>query len=157
MKQALKTAMMDSISEVFETMFFISLEFSDLDSIDKYSELSTGNVIVSMLEYTGKFSGHFVLCVPEILLKLITENFIGIDINDITEQNMTDTLKEAINMTGGNTFTNYDSNIEFNLNIPKIIKQEDIHKLNTKAKFDEIAISVETIDGAMCVQCVFSQ
>ncbi len=68
MKTALKTAMTASISNVLETMFFMSLEFNDQTILEAGDIPGEDKTISCRIGFKGKFSGYFILLVPEKLL-----------------------------------------------------------------------------------------
>ena len=101
MKTALKTAMTTSISEVLETMFFMSLEFSEDGSIENDVIKDSEKTIACRISFSGKFNGYFMFLVPEKVILEMTKNFMGMDKDDITEEQSGGTIKEAINMLAG--------------------------------------------------------
>ncbi len=68
MKTTLKTAMMASISEVLDTMFFLPLEFSDQASPETDGVLGEDKTIACRIGFKGRFSGYFTLFIPENML-----------------------------------------------------------------------------------------
>jgi chemotaxis protein CheY-P-specific phosphatase CheC len=153
MKTALKTAMMTSISEVIETMFFMSLEFSDNASIETDVIKDTENNIACRIDFSGKFSGYFIFIMPEKLILEMTESFMGLDRNDITEEHSSGTIKEAINMLAGSSLSAFDSTIVFDLSIPEIVDTSEVVS-SGKGSEEEITVVTETMEGCMALKAV---
>lgn len=66
MKNRLKAAMKSSISEILETMFFVSLEFDESGNFDDFIQSANGNLSASRLRFGGDLSGSFFfLCAGE--------------------------------------------------------------------------------------------
>ena len=121
MKKLLK-AMMDSTSEVMETMFYFPVEFDDepepLD-IDAMSEKEP--CLASFIGFSGDFSGSFTLIMPEKLLMVMAENFMGEPGHMITREHLMGTLTETLNMICGSTLARFANKEPFNLELPRII------------------------------------
>ena len=62
-KKNLMTAMKASISEVFETMFFLPLEFSDCDDLKEFIQAGNEDLLVSKIDFDGPLSGHFLFLI----------------------------------------------------------------------------------------------
>ncbi len=154
MKTALKTAMMASISEVLETMFFLSLEFNDQTTLEDSGVLDADKPLACQIGFEGNFSGYFILLVPNKLLNYMTVSFMGMEEDELIDEYINGTIKETINMLAGSTFSNFDDTAEFQLNIPKIV---DIDKAITLDKDqEEITVIVETTEGHLALKTVFS-
>ncbi len=154
MTTTLKTAMTDAISEVLETMFFLSQEFYD-QTIEESGILDQGKIVSSRLFYEGGgMSGCFMLIVPEELLFDMAENFMGQDREEIAQEHLNGTLTEIINMFAGNCFSHYDDQTEFQLKIPEIIDNELIISTNLQDGEEEITIITETTEGFLAVKAI---
>ena len=147
MKQTLTTAMMTSISEVLETMFFMSLECETDQTLDTYLGATQGNLPCCRIEYSGKVSGFFLLFMPEKLLFDMTSGFMGLEEDQVTEQHLEGTIKESLNMIAGSTFTNLDNQAVFKLGIPERIDPQAVNPGETSAGSDGVFIRIHTMDG----------
>lgn len=156
MKTALKAAMTTSISNVFETMFFMVLEFDDQMTPDTCQATWKDEILVCRIAFKGKFSGHFYLFIPEALLYILTENFMAMDKEDITAEHLIGTLKEAVNMLAGSTLSNFDDTLVFQLSIPEIMDIDDIRVVKTKSGEEKISIVTETPEGCLALSVVFN-
>ncbi len=154
MKKALKTAMMASISEVLETMFFMSLEFNEQTTLEASGLLDVDKTIACRIKFKGGFSGYFILFVPGKLLFNLAESFMGQDRDDITDEHINGTIKEAINMLAGSTFASFNDKIDFQLTIPEIIDISKATGLGKKPDEEEIVVVTETTEGSLALKVV---
>ncbi len=146
MMKDLKQKMTTSISEVLETMFFMALEFEECEDIRESNISAESNVRVCKLDFSGKLNGHFLIFIPEDLLISMTSDFTGEDREDITQEYTDGTIKEVINMVGGNMFAALDNQSAFKLGIPEII--EDKNFVNTiSSNPPEGLVLAEAIEG----------
>lgn len=157
MKEALKAAMTTSISEVLETMFFMTIEATeDTEWTDLMDSAYGNNLFVSRINFHGPLSGSFFLMVPEDILSAMTEMFMGMETGDVTEMHLTGTISEAINMIAGNTFSKLDDQTVFNLEIPEAVKTAS---LPTPAQFPgnaSIFFRIETPGGNLGLLLFYS-
>jgi len=154
MKEAMKTAMTTSISEVLETMFYMSLEFSDQATLEEDVMKDTVNTTACKIDFKGRISGYFVLFIPDKLLLDMTENFMGLDKEDITDEHSSGTLKEAINMLAGSALSGFDDKVVFQLSIPEIIDIGNATSAGKGKSEEEIVIVTETIEGYLAIKAV---
>lgn len=122
-KDALKTAMMTSISDVLETMFFMPLDFVT-DGSDTPAAMTGG--IAATLTFNGPDKGFFALSLPESMARDICADFLGIDGQRVGLKDMTGTVQEMINMLAGNTLSLYDADVVFDLGVPESTAPETI-------------------------------
>jgi len=149
-KEALITAMKNSISEVLETMFFLPLDFPGSDMWD-LSNLDKEDTMVSRLSFTGPFDGYFIFFIPKEPASSLTADFLGKDIESISRDHVTDTVKETLNMLAGNTFRNYDDLAVFDLGFPELIDLDDIRGDDSG---EEVLITINTLDNHLALKMV---
>ena len=77
------------------------------------------------------------------MARSVTADFMGKNEGDVSVENMTGTIKEMINMIGGNSFTSYDGNSTYDLGIPSILSQDEIARELTM--MDDISILIDTL------------
>lgn len=154
MKTTLKTAMMASISEVLDTMFFLPLEFSDPASPETDGVFGEDKTVACRIGFQGRFSGYFTLFVPENMLVTLTENFMGLNPDNITPEHTFGTIKEALNIMAGGTLSGFDDTIEFQLTIPEIIHNKIAFKKGTDEK--EIVVITKTTEGSLVLRAVIT-
>jgi CheY-specific phosphatase CheX len=155
MKQALTTAMMTSISEVLETMFFMSLECTVDQTRDSFLSAAPSELSCCRIQYDGKVSGHFEFFMPESILAEMTSGFMGLEEDQINAQQLEGTLQEALNMIAGSTFTNFDNQAVFQLGIPETADLDTIHQSGMSSDQENIFILVNTMDGDIGLNLVY--
>ena len=124
--KALKTAMTDSISEVLETMFFLPLDMDDADKPQSLWPSEDEDILVSQLNFNGLFSGRFYFFIPNSLAVSITTSFLGIAEDDLAGEQLSETVDEIINMVAGNTFSKFDDQQIFDLDVPMSVRFKDL-------------------------------
>jgi len=145
-KKTLMTAMKDSIFNVLETMFFLSLNIDERLTVPQSTLLTSGKILGSRLTFSGSRNGVFYFFIPEFLLMDITENFLGEDKDELTDEHITGTLNEILNMVAGSTFAEYDHENEVKLGIPEPVHVDDSMKKAMEA-YTETYYLVETTEG----------
>jgi hypothetical protein len=166
MKTTLKTAMMASISEVLDTMFFLPVEFSDPAGTETDGIVDEDKTIACRIGFQGRFSGYFTLFVPENMLFTLTENFMGLNPDHITSEHTFGTVKEALNIMAGGTLSGFDDTIEFQLTIPEIIESQqaiiEIIDMNNKISVGkredekELVVKTKTTEGSLVLRAVIT-
>ncbi|HCY87827.1 MAG TPA: chemotaxis protein CheX [Desulfobacteraceae bacterium] len=116
MKTELMTQVTNSIFEVMETMFFMTLEKPKSPPAEIGDAQKT-----SAITFSGEYSGTIFLSIPEGLLRTMTENLLGQDIDTLTQAHVDGTLKEALNMIAGSALTKVDNTAYMGLGIPEIV------------------------------------
>jgi len=157
MKEALKTAMMTSISEVLETMFFMTIETTEgAEWADMVDDASGEKHYVSKIEFSGPLSGFFILSVPESILSGMAEMFMGMETADVTETHLSGTISEAINMIAGNTFSKFDDQAVFSLEIPELADAKTLSKDGGHPEKESLFVRIETPGGYLGLQAFYS-
>lgn len=121
MKNILMTAMKNSISEVMETMFFLPVEFRE-ESFLETAEIGRAPM-GSSLRFTGDVSGAMVLIVPRDLLGEMGENFMGEHRDHLTQDHLSGTLTEMLNMVCGNALSKVAAKVPYELDIPRVLEE----------------------------------
>ncbi len=151
-RKALMRAMKNSISEVIETMFFLPVDFSDTVNVKELWHPEEIQMSATKLDFSGPFSGSFVLFIPEEFAVSLTANFLGKDKEKVSEDNVIETSKEVINMIAGSTFANFDDQSVFDLNIPEnILFEQAVHFSGTE---DDIFVQIITLDNYFVLKMV---
>ncbi len=151
----LKAAMMASISEVLETMFFMSVDFDMHKTIKKNIDIfQNGITMVCRLDFAGPFSGCFLLIIPEKLLADMSQNFMGMEQIKIKQQHLEGTIKELTNMIAGNTFSTLNDQIEFTLSIPELIDTRTLTSNYMGNHEKGVEIITETTGGFLAVKII---
>lgn len=110
-----------SISEVMETMFFMPVEFEEPSDLKEITLLKENQTRVCRLNFTGDRSGSVILLAPRALLAEMTENFMGEPADSFIDELLEGTLKETVNMVGGNALRKIQASRPFELSIPELI------------------------------------
>lgn len=151
----LMTQITVSISEVMETMFYIPVEPRDGNiTIEDSGLLESVRAEAATITFHGSFSGTIDLIIPETLLIIMAENFMGESRHHLTEEHLEGTLKETLNMLAGNTFSKIDNRSSFCLGIPEIkrsgIKENSERKEAPSCNTNMLV--VDTLDGPMGIK-----
>ncbi|MCP3875784.1 MAG: chemotaxis protein CheX [Desulfobacteraceae bacterium] len=125
MKKILMKAMMTSISEVMETMFFLPVEF-DGESTLSGCGLSKEKIFACRLGFNGDTSGSATIVAPKTLAAEMAENFMGEAKKSLTDEHFSGTLTELCNIVCGNALSKTESKIPFELSIPELINESEV-------------------------------
>jgi len=143
--------MKNSISDVLETMFFLSLDYPHDVSNNELWNTGKDQILASTLNFDGPFSGNTVFCIPKKIALSITADFLGKDEEDVSDDQINGTVKEIINMLTGNTFSIYDPDTVFNLEVPEMVKFDDFLKdLSDSEK--RFSVVIETMENYLAFQ-----
>ncbi len=146
MKKSLMKNLKTSISEVMETMFFISVNIKETSSIEDSGILKIDDIKICLLNFKGTISGIFLLYVPESFLKIMVINFLGIDEEKIENEHITGVIKESINIIAGNMFSKLDKSNEIQIDIPELLNNETLPKQISNNKNKECFV-IESNEG----------
>jgi chemotaxis protein CheY-P-specific phosphatase CheC len=157
MKEALKAAMTTSISEVLETMFFMTIEATeDTDWSDLTDPVYGEKLFASKINFQGPLSGTFILIIPERILSAMTEMFMGMESGEVNENHLSGTILEAINIIAGDTFSKLDDQTVFNLEIPKSVEAEQLPGITQPSGRETIFFRIETPGGNLGLLLFYS-
>lgn len=149
--KAMKTAMKNSISDVLETMFFLPVDFEDSIHMEEIWNPDKDKIIAAKLNFDGPLSGHCIFYVPEKLAVSITADFMGKKKEDISDNQVKETVKEITNMIAGNTFSLYDSETVFNLGVPELVSLDGFHK-DSSGFENKVSITIDTPEDFLAFQ-----
>jgi CheY-specific phosphatase CheX len=134
----LTTVMTTSISEVFETAFFETVDIQPakerLSMADFQDQCLTG----AFIGFSKGLEGAVYVIAPDRWVSRMTADFLGIDPDQITEDQKTDTIKEATNMIAGHMFSLFDKDGRIQMGIPELIRRSPL-----------IAEDIDAIKGTM--------
>ncbi len=150
-KESLITAMKNSISDVLETMFFLPVDYND--SVQK-EELWAGEkdlILAAKLDFDGPFSGCCVFFIPKKLAVSLAADFMGTDEEAVSDDQITGTVLEITNMIAGNTFSLYDSQAVFNLDVPEQVEFSDYLKEVSDSE-SRLFIVIDTLEDRLAFQ-----
>jgi len=104
----------------------------------------------AIINFSGPIDGSIFFLIPKTAANEITANFLGNNVESIEEEQRKDTIKEALNMVGGNMLSDLDSEGLISLDIPQLISQEDLSPDKLQDLQGEIFF-IETEDNRMVV------
>lgn len=118
MDTTLRQTIYETLSEVFETMYFTFLEplfetppLPEIVVADGYYE--------AVIAFQGVRSGSLRFYLPNSLARGITVNFLGADEVDVNEAQVLDTVKETANMAVGSLLGRIDPAGTIKLGLPR--------------------------------------
>jgi CheY-specific phosphatase CheX len=118
MDTQIKEMLLQTMSEVFETMFFSFLE--PLFEIPAREEIEVSvDYINTIISYSGTKNATVNFYFPIGLAKFITSNFLGIDESALEDSQVVDTAKETANMAIGSFLGKLDPEGNCTLAIPE--------------------------------------
>jgi len=162
MKEALKTAMTNSISDVLETMFFMTLTIDEQADPKAFLASDGDALVASHIVFHGPFSGHFIFMVPKEILESMSKTFAGLDsqkvskVSEVSDAHILGTISEAINMIAGNTFSNLNDQAIFKLGIPEITQVPEVNSRSNESRQDNLFLLIKTSGGNMGLQVFYS-
>lgn len=109
-----RSAMKDAISEVLETMFFVFVDFDEGLAVRQLGECES---LVSLVN--GEGTVDISLTASREFARMISANMLGVEEQEITSEDLEDTMKEFANMVGGNYKARVDINNQWELGIPR--------------------------------------
>lgn len=119
MEQTWTTALKDSISEVFSTMFFMVPE-EDESLLQTLAGEPANGWLEGWLEVVqGEEKVKVWVWAPPDLAGELAANILSLDPDGITPDDMTDAFKEMINMVVGRLLTVVDTNSEWRMGLPQ--------------------------------------
>ena len=149
-KSTMKTALRDSISEVLEKMFFQPVQIST-DGVDLRQWFTRKpSLYGANINFSGPIDGAIFFLIPKTAADEITANFLGNNVESIEEEQRKDTIKEALNIIGGNMLSDIDAEGLFSLDIPQLIAKAALSSDKLQDLQGEI-ICIETEDNRMVV------
>jgi hypothetical protein len=110
----------EAISRVMETMFFMPVQFADGPQSPGDWFSREANVLEALIDFQGSRPGTGVLLVPAQGLKEMAANFLGLKEAEVGEEQMQDTLREAVNMMTGQMLSLLDRRGGYALGIPRL-------------------------------------
>ncbi len=115
----IQTHLKEAISRVMETMFFLPVQFADGPRPLGEWFFREANVLEALIDFQGSRSGRGFLLVPVQGLKEMAANFLGLREAEVSEEQVRDTLKEAVNMMMGQMLSLLDRDGGYALGIPR--------------------------------------
>ncbi|MCU0596221.1 MAG: chemotaxis protein CheX [Desulfobacterota bacterium] len=122
----------EAISRVMETMFFMPVQFGDgTHSLGEWFSREP-TVREALIDFQGARSGRGFLLVPVQGLKEMAANFLGLREAEVDEEQMQDTLREAVNMMMGQMLSLWDRKGGCALGIPRFTGERILREVQAQ-------------------------
>ncbi len=152
-KQALTTALTTSISEVMETMFFLPVDFPGTIPEGELWGPEKDEVMTARLEFDGPFSGTCLFLVPKKAAASIAADFMGMDEETVSTDQVRETVMEIINMIVGSTLSCYNRQAVFNLKIPELVEPGGQDEVVVDSE-NRIFIVIDTLENHLAFKMI---
>lgn len=149
-KNQLLQAAKGSISEVLETMFFLPIDRTDTVEAAVFNDAIEKDTELVQVGFSGMFSGTFLLMIPDELASFLTASFLGSIEEQVTPAHIIETKKEMANMIAGNTFAQFNDQVEFDLGIPELVSPSDV--LDGRGGDEEIFYQTHTLEKFLLIR-----
>ncbi|MFO7753342.1 MAG: chemotaxis protein CheX [Desulfobacteraceae bacterium] len=127
-----------STSEVMETMFFLPVEKNGGISLEDTGLCSANETLAAGISFSGAFSGRICIFMPDSLLKMMAENLMGLNPDDVTAEDTAGTLTEALNMIAGNALRKIDDRFSSHLGLPATVDPAEVKNLENMVIFQTL-------------------
>ncbi len=107
----LRQTLMQSIFEVFEKMFYIFLEPSDVHFL--------GFDVEANIDFQGALMGSLSLQLSHNMAKHMVSHLLNVPLDQVTDEHVQDCAKEAANMICGNFITKADHQNAYDFSSPQ--------------------------------------
>lgn len=154
MLENLRQTVISVVSNVFETMFFLTLELQEEGWAEGMSSLTPSSTFFrGGIGFHGRQSGRLRLYLPSELAKAMATNFLGLEEGTATESQTQDMVSELCNVVCGNLLSQLDRKTVWDLSLPRTllissseIKKEDegsgiMLRFNTEG--DEVRVNIQ--------------
>lgn len=138
----------DATQEIFETMIMLPVTPGEArsDGAQKYHCTVSG-----MVGLAGLFKGMIAIHTPDAIAKGITGSFLGMDVDEITED-VTDAIGELANMLAGTVKLALSQNgKDITLSIPSTISGEE-YSINCILETDRVIMPFTLESGEFLVE-----
>jgi len=152
-KKDLIAAMMNSISEVLEKMFFMPIDFLEAEGFDALGPSKDDEILASKLNFKGAFSGYCVFHIPKSVAASLSADFMGFEASTLSRDQISGTVKEITNMVVGNMFSLLDETMVFDLEVPELVPSGDYHE-GFSASERELFVGIQTLEDFLAFQMI---
>jgi len=154
MLENLRQTVISVVSNVFETMFFLTLELQEEGWAEGMSSLTPSSTFFrGEIGFHGRQSGRLRLYLPSELAKTMATNFLGLEEETATESQTQDMVSELCNVVCGNLLSQLDRKTVWDLSLPRTlpissseIKKEDEGSgimLSFNTEGDEVRVNIQ--------------
>jgi len=139
----------ESLAEVISTVSGIYLQIECQKSNNEFDDI-TGVMILN-----GKESGVLTVSGKAPDVRILCSNMIGVPLDDVTDDDIDDTMCELVNMTAGNAKLRLsDTDYMFTLTQPFVIKGKDV-SIVTKSITKVIASTLSNDEISVKMKVVY--
>ncbi|MFW6148018.1 MAG: chemotaxis protein CheX [Thermodesulfobacteriota bacterium] len=132
-----------AISNVLETMFFLPVQFAEGPNSPREWFSDKQSLLAAKVGFDGPSSGELWFLAPVSVMNEITASFLGLGKDEINEEQLRDTIEEALNMIAGQGLSLVDGKDSFALGIPRLTDAVEILESTQKNSAEHI-IFIET-------------
>ncbi len=142
MQTTMRETLKEAIFRVLERMFFQTVAISE-ENVPLQDWFSKhGALLGAKIDFLGPMSGTAYLVSSEKAMNELAESFMGVEGGKIKEEEKKDTLKEALNMIGGQMLALADKEGKFRLGIPQCMSESEMAEARSKgSKGDFLYVS----------------
>ena len=154
-KSAMTQAMKVSISEVLEQMFFMPIDFMKPEQVGADPQHDNGSIFAK-LGFNGIPNGTFILQMSVTQAQSVSADFLGTHLENLSDDQVTGTVLEMVNMLAGSTLSHYDRQALYDLHLPERITCSDARDFVGKGS-DLIVIRIQTLENRMMFQLIVQE
>jgi len=152
-KKDLTAAMTNSISEVLETMFFMPIDFLEVENFDAMGQIKETETLAARLTFKGPFSGYCLFHIPRSVAASLSADFMGHEAGDLTDDQISGTVMEIANMVVGNMFGLLDETLVFDLGVPELVSSGDFRGGFSSSE-RELFLGIQTLEDYLAFQVI---
>ncbi|MDQ2842085.1 MAG: chemotaxis protein CheX [Acidobacteriota bacterium] len=109
----LQQIFLESVGEVLETMFFTGV-------VEEDSNEESDSLVSAELTFHGNRSGRFGVRVPHTTGRQITSSFLGLEEDELSEEQIGEVVCELTNMICGSVLSRVETGARFELMHPEV-------------------------------------
>jgi CheY-specific phosphatase CheX len=154
-EEKIRKSLTESIFDVLENMFFLPVQQSNQHMSLSDWFRKEEKLVGSELRFSGPSNGRFFLMIPLEEAQEASATFLGIEKDDVTQDQREDTIKEMLNMIGGRTLSGFDKEGVFHLELPEYVGDDPLMAL--KDRDEAIFILLETDKSHLAAGVIFEK
>ena len=121
---SLKDVLLDGAREVFETMVFMALAQADPEDADLSNVTLLGSIT-----FKGDMEGCLGVCCDETCARTIAANMLGMDGDEVGEEDVSDAMGEIANMVMGSVKSRIQDDVgAIEVSIPSVVQGRELKK-----------------------------
>jgi len=121
---SLKEVLLGGAREVFETMVFMALEESGPEDADLSNVTLLGSIT-----FKGDMEGCLGVCCDEACARTIAANMLGMDGDEVSEEDVSDAIGEIANMVMGTVKSRIQDEVgTIEVSIPSVVQGRELKK-----------------------------